>query len=111
MPHVCIPQFKKTQDYSKDLEYVSEKLWICEAQPQRLLMFLTSAVIIHNRDSLPLEELHQVETGTAERREVRVEADVEGVLVVRHLVLPAGLDVGNPQSVADGLHGIGRRAV
>lgn len=74
-------------------------------------MFLTSAVIIHNCDSLPLEELHQVQNGTAERREVRVETDVEGVLVVGHLVLPAGLDVGNPQGVADGLHCVGRRAV
>lgn len=87
------------------------KLSTLKAQPQRLLIFLTSAVIIDNCDSFPLEELHQVQNGTAEWREVWVETDIEGVFVVWHLVLPAGLDVGNPQSIADRLNCICWRAV
>ena len=72
---------------------------------------LTCAVIVDHRDGLPLEEVHQVQDGSAERGEVRVEADVERVPVVGHLVLPLGLDVGDAQSVTDGLHRIGRGAV
>lgn len=68
---------------------------------------LTSAVVIHNCDSFPLKKLHQIQDGAAQGREVWVETDVEGILVVWHLVLPAGLYVGNPQSIADGLHSIG----
>lgn len=72
---------------------------------------LTCAVIIDNGDCLPLEEVNQVQNGPAERGEVWVEADVEGVPVVRHLVLPFGLDVGHAKCVTDGLDRIGRRAV
>lgn len=91
---------------------INEKtLCICKVEPWRLLIFLTSAVIIHNCDSFPLEELHQVQNGTAEWREVWVKTDIERIFVVWHLVLPAGLYVGNPQSIADGLHSICWRAV
>lgn len=55
--------------------------------------------------------MHQVQDGSAEGGEVGVEADVVRVPVVGHLVFPLGLDVGNPQSVADGLDRVGRRAV
>lgn len=71
----------------------------------------TCAVVIHHSDRSPLEEVHQVQDGSAEGGEVGVEADVVRVPVVGHLVFPLGLDVGNPQSVADGLDRVGRRAV
>lgn len=71
----------------------------------------TCAVVIHHSDCSPLEEVHQVQDGSAEGGEVGVQADIVGVPVVGHLVLPLGLDVGHPQSVADGLDRIGRRAV
>lgn len=47
----------------------------------------------------------------AERGVVRVEVHVEGVLVVQWVVLPAQLDVGNLQGIADGLDGIGAGAL
>lgn len=87
------------------------KLCVFKAQPQGPWAFLTCAVIIHDCDSFPLEELHQVQNGTAERGEVWVETDIEGVFVVWHLVLPAGLNVGHAQGVADGLHSVCWRAV
>lgn len=55
--------------------------------------------------------MHQVQDGSAQGGEVREQADVVRVPVVRHLVLPLGLDVGHAQGVADGLDRIGRRAV
>lgn len=71
----------------------------------------TCAVVIHHSDRSPLEEVHQVQDGSAEGGEVGVQADIVGVPVVGHLMFPLGLDVGNPQSVADGLDRVGRRAV
>lgn len=71
----------------------------------------TCAVVINDSDRPPLEEVHQVQDGSAEGREVGVQADIIGIPVVGHLVLPLGLDVRHAQSVADGLDGIGRRAV
>lgn len=71
----------------------------------------TCAVVIHHSDRSPLEEVHQVQDGSAEGGEVGVQADIVRVPVVRHLMFPLGLDVGNPQSVADGLDRVGRRAV
>lgn len=71
----------------------------------------TCAVVIHHSDRSPLEEVHQVQDGSAEGGEVGVQADIVGVPVVGHLMLPLGLDVGDPQSVADGLDRVGRRAV
>jgi hypothetical protein len=47
----------------------------------------------------------------AERGIVRVEVHVEGVLVVQWVVLPAQLDVGNLQGVANGLDSIGAGAL
>lgn len=82
-----------------------------ECTPENEVAALTGAVVVHNGDGFPLEELHQIQDGTAEGREVRVEADVEGVLVVGHLVLPAGLYVRNPQGIADGLDCVCWRAV
>lgn len=97
------------------------EIWVVTPFPPSLCMWmdlhivwcfvLTSAVIVNNRNRFPLEELHKVEDGAAERREIRVEADIEGVLVVWHLMFPAGLDMRNSQSVADGLHGVGWGAV
>lgn len=72
---------------------------------------LTSAVVVHNCDCFPLEKLHQIQDGSAKGREVWVETDVEGILVVGHLVLPAGLYVRNPQGITDGLDCIGWWAV
>lgn len=72
---------------------------------------LTGAVVVNHRHRLPLEEVHQVQDGPAQRGEVRVKVDVEDVPVVRHLVLPLGLDVRHPQGVADGLDRVGRGAV
>lgn len=69
---------------------------------------LTGAVVVHNCDRFPLEKLHQIQDGSAKGREVWVETDVEGILVVGHLVLPAGLYVRNPQGITDGLDCIGR---
>lgn len=71
----------------------------------------TCAVVIDHGDRSPLEEVHQVEDGSAEGGEVRVQADIVRVPVVWHLVLPLGLDVGHSQSIADGLDCISRRAV
>lgn len=47
----------------------------------------------------------------AERGVVRIEVHVEGVLVVQWVVLPAQLDVGHLQGIADGLDGIGAGAL
>lgn len=47
----------------------------------------------------------------AERGIVRVEVHVEGILVVQGMVLPAQLDVGHLQGVADGLNSIGAGAL
>lgn len=47
----------------------------------------------------------------AERGVVRIEVHVEGVLVVQGVVLPAQLDVGHLQSIADGLDSIGAGAL
>lgn len=55
--------------------------------------------------------MHQVQDGSAERGEVGVEANIVRVPVVGHLVFPLGLDVRNPQSIADGLDRVGRRAM
>lgn len=71
----------------------------------------TCAVVVDHSDGSPLEEVNQVQNGSAEGREVRVQADVVGIPVVRHLMLPFRLDVGHSQSIADGLHRVGRRAV
>lgn len=46
-----------------------------------------------------------------ERGIVRVEVHVEGVLVVQGMVLPAQLDMGYLQGVADGLDCIGAGAL
>lgn len=67
----------------------------------------TCAVVIHHSDRSPLEEVDQVQDGSAEGGEVGVQADIVRVPVVGHLMLPLGLDVGNPQSVADGLNRVG----
>ena len=72
---------------------------------------LTGAVIIDHSGRPPLEVLHQVEDGVAERRVVRVQVHVEGVFVVQRVVLPAQLDVGHLQRIADGLDGIGAGAL
>lgn len=72
---------------------------------------LTGAVVVDHRHRLPPEEVHQVQDGAAQGREVRVQVDVEDVPVVGDLVLPPGLDVGHPQRVADGLNRVGRGAV
>lgn len=71
----------------------------------------TCAVVVHHGDRSPLEEVHQVEDGSTEGGEVGVQADIVRVPVVGHLMLPLGLDVGHSQSIADGLHCVGRRAV
>lgn len=71
----------------------------------------TGAVVIDHGHRLPPEEVDQVQNGPTERGEVGEEADVEDVPVVRHLVLPAGLDVRHAQGVADGLDRVGRGAV
>lgn len=55
--------------------------------------------------------LNQVEDGVAERGVVGVEVHVEGVFVVQRVVLPAELDVGHLQGVADGLDGVGAGAL
>lgn len=68
---------------------------------------LTGAVVVNHCDRLPLEEVNQVKDGPAQGGEVRIQADVEDVSVVRYLVLPLGLDVRNPQGVADGLDSVG----
>lgn len=47
----------------------------------------------------------------AERGVVRVQVHIEGVFVVQWVVLPAQLDVGHLQRVADGLDGIGAGAL
>ena len=47
----------------------------------------------------------------AERCVVRVQVHVEGVFVVQRVVLPAQLDVGHLQRVADGLNRIGAGAL
>lgn len=47
----------------------------------------------------------------AERGVVRVKVHVEGVLVVQRVVLPAQLDVGHLQGIADGLDGVGAGAL
>lgn len=47
----------------------------------------------------------------AERGVIRVEVHVEGVLVVQRVVLPAQLDVGHLQGIADGLDSIGAGAL
>lgn len=78
---------------------------------QRNICSLTSAVIIYHSHGLPLEKVDQVQDGPAEGREVWIEANVEDVSVVRYLVLPFGLDVWNPQCIANGLDSIGRGAV
>lgn len=75
------------------------------------MCFLTCAVIINHSHRLPLEEVNQVQDGAAEGGEVRIEADVEDVSVVRHLVLPLSLDVWHPQGIANGLDRIGRGTV
>ena len=72
---------------------------------------LTSAVVIDHSGRPPLEILHQVEDGVAERGVVRVQVHVEGVFVVQWVVLPPQLDVGHLQRVADGLDGIGAGAL
>ena len=72
---------------------------------------LTGAVVIDHGGRPPLEVLHQVEDGVAERGVVRVQVHVEGVFVVQWVVLPAQLDVGHLQRVADGLDGIGAGAL
>ena len=72
---------------------------------------LTRAVVIDHSGRPPLEVLHQVEDGVAERGVVRVQVHVEGVFVVQWVVLPAQLDVGHLQRVADGLDGIGAGAL
>lgn len=72
---------------------------------------LTSAVIINHSDRLPLEEVDQVQDGPAEGGEVRIEANIEDVSVVRYLVLPLSLDVWHPKGVTNGLDRIGRGTV
>lgn len=71
----------------------------------------TCAVVIDHSGRPPLEILDQVEDGVAERGVVRVQVHVEGVFVVQRVVLPAQLDVGHLQRIADGLDGIGAGAL
>ena len=77
---------------------------VCLLQP-------TSCILVDDGDRLPFVELHDVQHRPADRGVVRVEVDVEAVLVVHGRVLPAGLDVGHLQCVADGLDGADRGAV
>lgn len=71
----------------------------------------TCTVVIDHSGRPPLEVLDQVEDGVAEGGVVRVEVHVEGVLVVQRVVFPAQLDVGHLQGIADGLDGVGARAL
>lgn len=80
-------------------------IWVCD------WLMLTGAVVIHHRHHPPPEEVHEVQYGPAERREVRIQTDVIWVSVIRHLVLPARLYVRHTQSVRDWLHRIGWWAV
>lgn len=83
-------------------------IWcIAISKSRESVCYLTCAVIINHSDRLPLEEVNQVQDGTAEGGEVWIEADVEDVSVVRHLVLPLSLNVWHPQGIANGLDRIG----
>ncbi len=63
----------------------------------------TCCVLVHHRHCFPFVELHDVEHCAADGGVIWVQVDVEAVLVVHRWVFPAGLDVRNLQSVADGL--------
>lgn len=71
----------------------------------------TSAIIIDHGCRPPLQELHQVQNGIAQRGIVGIKVGVEGVPVVYGMVLPTDLDMRNFQRIADGLNGIGRGAM
>lgn len=72
---------------------------------------LTGAVVIDHRDRPPSEEMNQVQYGPTQRGEIRIQADIIRVSVIRHLMFPAGLNVRDAQGVRYRLHRIGRWAV
>lgn len=80
------------------------------SQPSQAWLRTCTVVVDHGGRS-PLEVLDQVEDGVAEGGVVGVEVHVEGVLVVQWVVFPVQLDVGHLQGIADGLDGVGARAL
>lgn len=64
----------------------------------------TCAVLIDHCQLPPFEESHDVQDGPGDGGVLWIQIDEEGVFVVHWWVFPAGLNVRDFQSIADGLN-------